>query len=155
MAIGVLGIAVTGLGTPGIVGFGKGFPSKKVPKELSPFSAGVRTFSVILVICTFSLLLAVGIVMTLIPLAETLGALRPVPTCVLTVACLFSCAISVTLAIYKNPLAVPGGMGTLGLGSMAYAVATEVDSPIGGLFVVFLILFLVTGIGALISFSEE
>lgn len=155
MAVGIAGIVVTCLSAPNILAIGRKLPEDPLSDALGPFGSGVRSFSIILVLCTFAFLLALGVVMTLVPLAKSLQAIRPVSTCIFLVATLFSCAITMTLHVHQSPLWVPAIIGTMGLGSLAYDSAAIHDSGIGGLFGLFLVLFLISGVGALIAISSK
>ena len=156
MAIGIAGIALTILSAPHLLGIGKKIPTEDLPGALNHFGSAIKSFSGILVLFTFMFLLALGMAMTLVPISESLGAINPVSTSVLVIICLIAASISLTLALHRSPLSIPGCIGTLGLGLIAYVTATESDTaPINELFGLFLFLFLASGVVALIIIAAD
>jgi hypothetical protein len=156
MAIGLGGIVLTILGAPHLIGLKTLIPTEKIEPNFGAFSESIRNFSATLVLLTFVFILALGMSLTLIPIASILGAEFPVPTAIFTVGTVFSIALTLTLAIRRVALWVPGLIGTLALGTFAFVTATQSDiTLLGGFFGLFLVLFLISGVGALIAMHTD
>lgn len=156
MAIGLGGIVLTILGAPHLIGLKSLIRVEKIEPNFGAFSESIRNFAATLVLLTFVFLLALGMSLTLIPIARILGAEFPVPTAIFTVGTVFSIALTLTLAIRRIALWVPGLIGTLALGTFGFVAATQSDiTLLGGFFGLFLALFLITGIGALLAMSGD
>lgn len=156
MAIGIVGIITTVFATPTILGLGARIKTEELPSEMSGFGAGLRLFGVLLVLVVFVFLLALGIVLTLIPLSTDLGAAQPVLTSVLTVASMFSAAVSLALYLLRNSFFLPGVVGSIGLGILACTAGISRDG--GTFFFMFGLLFVgfaISGIASLAGIPSK
>ena len=156
MAIGTAGIVLTILGAPHLIGLSSIISAERIEPNFGSFTESIRNFAATLVLLSFVFLLARGMTLTIIPISRILGAISPVSTAVLTVDTVFSISLTLTLAIRKVALWVPGLIGTIGLSTFAFVTATQQDqSIVGGFFGLFLALFLTSGVGALLAMSEK
>lgn len=156
IAVGMIGIVVTVLASPSILGLGASIKFEKLPQELKGFGSGIRLFGILLVLIVFVFILSLGIVLTLIPLASVLGAAQPVLLSVLAVAAIISAAITLALLLLHSPLSLPGIVGTIGLGVLATTAGIVADNrAIAILFSVFFFGFAVTGVIAFLALADR
>jgi hypothetical protein len=150
MAIGLVGIVLTLFTAPTVLHLGAKVRTEALPAEFQGIGGVLRAVGVLLLLTTFGFLLGLGMTMTLVTVTKTLGAVYPTLVAVLMVGALFSTAASLALALYRNPLCIPGVVGVLGLATLALIAAlTEDRSPFWIAFVIFMIAFSIMGFAAL------
>ncbi len=156
MAIGLVGIVLTALTAPSLLHLGAKIRTEALPGEFAGLGAVVRTLSVLLVLTTFMFLLGLGMAMTLTQVTEPLGAARPILTATLIVGALYSAAATCALAIYRNGLAIPGVVGTVGLGAVSFVAALSDEPNAFGLaFTMVIVVFLGTGFFTLMFMTDR
>jgi hypothetical protein len=156
MAVGIVGIVITVLATPAMLGLGASVKLEALPHEMKGLGAGLRLFGVLLVLIVFVFILGLGIVLTLIPLATSLGAAQPVLMSVMTVSAILSTAFTFALLLLDNPLSLPGIVGTIGLAVLA--VTAGINSDGGAFALIFALLFVgfaVAGIVGFVSLAKQ
>lgn len=157
IVIGLVGIVVTLLTAPTILdAFGQVTAGQGLPPEFNTVSGAIRIFGVMLVLAILVLLVIIGASITLSTFFKAAGAGHPTFAASALVIGLFGMATSATFGIFRNPLWVPAFVGSFGA-LLSAGAAMGSNDPEGevpaGIAVVFLILFLITGIGALIAIS--
>ena len=156
IAVGMIGIVLTVLASPSILGLGARVRLEALPQEMKGLGAGLRLFGVLLVLIVFVSILALGIVLTLVPLAVKLEAAQPVLMSVLAVFAIISAAMTLALMLLDNPLGLPGIVGTIGLAVLATTAGMATDlRPFATLFGLFFTGFAITGIIAFVNLSER
>jgi hypothetical protein len=99
MAIGLAGIVVTLLASPSMLEAFSRARSEQLPPQLAGAGGVVRLASLIFVLLAFTLLVAIGLVVSLSSVASALGATAPVLCSTLLIAALFSLATTLTLYV--------------------------------------------------------
>ncbi|SRR5258705_3337107 len=153
VVIGLVGIVITLLTAPSILdAFGQVTAGHGLPNEFNTVSGAIRVFGVMLVLAVLLLLTIMGASITLSTLFKATGAGHPTFAATALVLGVFGMAATATFGVFRSPLWVPGFVGSLGA-LLSGGAAMGKDDPDGTapgmLALIFLILFLMSGLGTL------
>jgi hypothetical protein len=158
IVIGLVGIVATLLTAPAILdAFGQVTAGQGLPQEFNNVSGAIRVFGVMLVLGVLLLLVVMGASITLSALFKAAGAGHPTFAASALILGVCGMAATATFGVFRSPLWVPGFVGSLGalLSAGAAMGKGDPDGTVPGtISVIFLILVLITGAGALAAMSR-